>query len=106
MDYITTINFILAPIFGVLQVFDFYSMYRISRGGGKDFNPVINFLFNSIGVVKSLLLTKTIIGSTLFFFMYFYKDTLGVTIGLSAANIIYTALVYLYNVKELKKIGI
>lgn len=106
MDYITIINFILAPIFGVLQVLDFYTMYRISRGGGKDFNPVMNFLFNSIGVVKSLLLTKAVIGSTLLFFMYYYKDTLEVTIGLSVANVIYTILVYFYNMRELKKIGI
>lgn len=106
MDYITIINLILSPIFMLLQAFDFYSTWRILRGGGKELNPIMAWVFNAIGVVKGLIATKASIGAITLYVMYYFKDSLAVTIGLTISNIIYFFLVYLHNMKELKKIGI
>jgi uncharacterized protein YacL len=106
MNYITIINLVLAPIFILLQAFDFYSTYRVLRSGGKEKNPIMDLLFNAVGVVKGLILTKTLMGVMTLYALYFYRGTVEVTIGLTIANAIYILLVYINNSKALKNVGV
>ena len=106
MNNIVVTNLILSPIFLLLQLFDFYSTWRILRSGGREMNPIMAWIFKNIGVIKGLIITKTLMGMAFVYIIYLYKNTTEVTITLVIINLVYVFLVYLNNTKGLKKEGI
>lgn len=50
---------ILLVFFVLLQFGDIYTTYRILKSGGRELNPVMARLFDSIGLVPALIIVKT-----------------------------------------------
>ena len=52
---------ILAILLIALNIFDSYSTYKILRAGGKEVNPVMNFLIQKLGLVWALVISKLLV---------------------------------------------
>ena len=55
------INLILLLIFVILQILDIYTTRKILLSGGRELNPVMNFIMLKLGVDPGLILAKVII---------------------------------------------
>jgi hypothetical protein len=47
-------------IFCLLQIFDVYSTYQILNAGGREVNPMMNWLMDRVGVMAALIGTKVL----------------------------------------------
>lgn len=87
----------LALILILMQLFDFYSTFVILRAGGREVNPVVNFLINKIGLVLALIIAKSVAIAGVVFI--YYVDNL---IAMIVLILIYS-YVCLNNYKVMKR---
>jgi hypothetical protein len=81
-------NYILFSIFIILQVLDFWTTYYVIKSGkGHEANPVMQWLFDKIGIIGCFALAK----SLAIIAMWFVKD---VPILIGLIDTIYIYVVY------------
>lgn len=81
----------------VLQVLDALLTIKILERGGKELNPVMNWIFSRIGVQEGLLIVKTLVCSV--FIIWMELIPIWAFLFLIGA----TSLVVHHNIKQLQK---
>ena len=92
------ISWILFVIFSLIQVFDVYSTLKILGNEGKELNPIMRFLIEKFGRIKALVGSKVIILTILGFVVGNFGGSIITMIGLALLIILYTFILYKYNV--------
>ena len=69
----------------LLQVLDGYSTYRILRNGGVEYNPVLRWLITKLGVVATMVITKSFVAAVAVGLFIIHSDAvyLGVVLYLA-----------------------
>lgn len=92
--------YLLAILLTVLNIFDFYSTYKILRAGGNELNPIMNFLIQKLGLVWALAISKLIVLVCISILVWFKMVYL-----LIVLICLYTYIA-VHNFREMKKIKI
>lgn len=66
----------------ILNVFDFYSTYKILKAGGIEVNPAMNFLIKKLGLITALILSKLIVLVSIVILFYMEMQVLMIVLGL------------------------
>ncbi len=94
----------LLVVLALLQILDIYTTYNILKLGGRELNPILNKLFDKVGVIPGLIVPKSIYIGIL---MYYYlvnstsMQSFGWLVSLTVIVLIYIGVVF-NNFKVLK----
>lgn len=80
-----------------LQAIDAYTTIVVIKNGGRELNPILNYIFLRINFIWALIIIKLFISSII---VYFYRG--GLISILIVLSIIYTFVV-INNIKQFKK---
>lgn len=84
------ILFLSVVLFLALQFLDYDSTKKVLANGGRELNPIVNFLMKKFGVNRGLIIAKFI---AIWAVLYFYNlDQLDLII-MTIINLIYIAVV-------------
>lgn len=93
------ITIFLLIIFIILQIVDSITTYKAISKGNVELNPFMKYLFDKLGIVYSLIITKTAVSifiGIVSYFKYVYSDYVLVFVC------IFYVFVVLNNIKFLK----
>lgn len=82
----------------LLNLYDFYSTYKILKSGGREINPIVDFAIKKLGLVFGLVVAKAVAIAGAFSLLY-YEQLIGLIV-------IFALYVYvcLHNYKSVRSI--
>jgi hypothetical protein len=90
------INLFLVVLIGALQIGDVLTTEKILGNGGKELNPIMNWLFTKFGM-RNVLIIKSILVTEMAFFTGLYLPE-----GLISIAVVCTAIV-VWNLNVIRK---
>jgi len=84
----------LCVVFTILQVLDVWTTHRILSAGGRELNPVMDWLFKRLGVLPGLIIVKTVVVALIWFYLISHP------VFVAALCIFYVAVV-IHNFKSI-----
>ncbi len=96
------LNLWLLIIFVFFQVVDFYSTKRIIIDrGGREVNPILSRLFDAVGVIPGLIISKGVISAVMIYFTIANMGHWLIMTVLAALIFYYTAMLIKYNIMSM-----
>jgi hypothetical protein len=95
---------LLLIVLALLQILDIYTTYNILKLGGRELNPMLNKLFEKVGVVPGLIVPKSIYIAVLTYYYLFNSTSMQSfewLVSLTVIVLIYVGVVF-NNFKVLK----
>jgi hypothetical protein len=86
-------------IFCLLQIFDVYSTYQILNAGGREVNPMMNWLMDRVGVMAALIGTKVLAIGVLGAAVAYAQEPVAVSV--LAVSTVYYAVIMYRNYKQM-----
>jgi hypothetical protein len=90
------INLFLVVLIGVLQIGDVLTTEKILGNGGKELNPIMNWLFTKFGMHKVLII-KSIVSTEIAFFAGLYSPDFLIPIA------VFCTAVVVWNLNVIRK---